>query len=134
MKIEGGCHCGYIKYEADVDPEGAGICHCTDCQIISGSAFRVVVSTPAEKFKLLSGQPKTYIKTAESGNKRAQVFCPECGTHLYATSPTDPKVLGIRASTAKQRNELVPRRQIWSRSMMPWLNDLDSIRKVEKQS
>ena len=48
MKIEGGCHCGHIKYEAEVDPAGAGICHCTDCQVFSGSAFRVVVSTPAE--------------------------------------------------------------------------------------
>ena len=37
MKIEGGCHCGYIAYEAEVDPERVLICHCTDCQTLSGS-------------------------------------------------------------------------------------------------
>jgi hypothetical protein len=28
MKIDGGCHCGYITYEAGADPERVGICHC----------------------------------------------------------------------------------------------------------
>jgi len=27
MKIDGGCHCGYITYEAEADPEKVGICH-----------------------------------------------------------------------------------------------------------
>ena len=31
MKIEGACHCGYITYEADIDPDTTSICHCTDC-------------------------------------------------------------------------------------------------------
>jgi len=35
MKINGGCHCGYITYEAEADPEGALICNCTDCQTLS---------------------------------------------------------------------------------------------------
>jgi hypothetical protein len=134
MKIDGGCHCGFITYEAEVDPAGAGICHCTDCQTFSGSAFRVGVSAPETDFKLLSGRPKVYVKTAESGGKRAQAFCPECGTHIYATSVGDgPKVYRIRASTARQRNALVPKRQIWTRSMQPWLADLAAIPRAEKQ-
>ena len=43
MKIDGGCHCGYIAYEAEADPAKAMICHCTDCQTLSGSAFRTVL-------------------------------------------------------------------------------------------
>ena len=35
MKIDGGCHCGYITYEAEADPANAMICHCTDCQTLS---------------------------------------------------------------------------------------------------
>lgn len=27
MKIDGGCHCGAITYEAEVDPEKTSICH-----------------------------------------------------------------------------------------------------------
>ena len=30
MKIDGGCHCGYITYEAEADPQKPFICHCTD--------------------------------------------------------------------------------------------------------
>ena len=30
MKIDGGCHCGYITYEAEADPQKAFICQCTD--------------------------------------------------------------------------------------------------------
>lgn len=89
MKIDGGCHCGYITYEAMVDPELVGICHCTDCQTLSGSAFRTVVFAPKDAFKLLTGKPKLYIKTAESGAKRAQAFCSECGTPVYSAEVGD---------------------------------------------
>ena len=36
MKIDGGCHCGFITYEAEADPEQTTICHCTDCQMLTG--------------------------------------------------------------------------------------------------
>jgi len=38
MKIDGHCHCGQITFEAEVDPNSVMICHCTDCQRLSGSA------------------------------------------------------------------------------------------------
>ena len=86
MKIDGACHCGAITYEAEIDPAGVRLCHCTDCQTLSGSAFRVTVSAADGSFVLLSGEPTIYIKTAESGAKRAHAFCEDCGTPIYATS------------------------------------------------
>ncbi len=74
MKIDGSCHCGFIKYQAEVDPEGVYVCHCTDCQSISGGAFRWAVSVPETDFKLLAGTPKTYVKTSESGAPSHQLF------------------------------------------------------------
>ena len=82
MKIDGGCHCGNITYTAEVDPDKVGICHCTDCQTLTGTAFRVSVAATKEAFHI-TGQAKIYVKTAESGAKRAQAFCPECGTPIY---------------------------------------------------
>jgi hypothetical protein len=134
MKIDGGCHCGYIKYEAEVDPEQTTICHCTDCQTMSGSAFRTVIRAPESAFKILSGEPTVYVKTAESGNKRAQAFCPRCGSPIYATSVGDgPKIYGLRAGTARQRDQLVPKSQIWTRSRQAWAANIGSVRAVEKQ-
>jgi len=74
MKIDGRCHCGYITYEAEIDLDKTLICHCTDCQTLSGSAFRVVAYTREDAFTLLSGKLKAYVKTSESGNKRPQSF------------------------------------------------------------
>ncbi len=76
MKINGRCHCGYITYEADIDFNKVMICHCTDCQTLSGSAFRTVAFTREGTFKLLSGELKIYVKTGESGTKRPQSFLP----------------------------------------------------------
>ena len=86
MKIEGACHCGYITYEAEIDLEKVGICHCTDCQTLSGSAFRTLAFTREGTFELLTGELKIYVKTSASGNQRPQSFCPECGTPIYSTS------------------------------------------------
>jgi hypothetical protein len=75
MKIDGACHCGYIRVEGEADPEKTTVCHCTDCQAGTGSAFRVNVPVPGATFRI-TGQPATYLKTtAESGNSRLQAFC-----------------------------------------------------------
>ena len=134
MKIDGRCHCGFVTYEAEIDPEKVMICHCTDCQTLSGSAFRTVALTREGGFNLLSGEVKTYVKIGGSGARRPQAFCPECGSPIYATSEGDgPKVYGIRLGTSRQRHELVPRAQIWCRAAQPWLGDIGTIRKVETQ-
>ncbi len=132
MRITGGCHCGAVKYEAEIDPATVGLCHCLDCQVMSGSAFRATVPAKKEGFKL-TGTPKVYVKTAESGNKRAQAFCPDCGTHLYATTVEDQKVFGIRVGTSDQRAELKPARQIWCQSAQPWAQDISSLPKIDRQ-
>jgi hypothetical protein len=132
MKIDGSCHCGNITYTAEVDPDKVGICHCTDCQTLSGSAFRVSVPATKEAFSL-RGKPKIYVKTAESGAKRAQAFCAECGTAIYATSATEPQVFNIRVGTARQRTELRPKTQGWCRSALDWVMDLHSLRQFPKQ-
>jgi len=133
MKVDGRCHCGEISFQAEIDPETVRICHCTDCQTLTGAAYRVNVQAPAETFVLLSGQPKVYIKTAESGNKRAHAFCPDCGTPIYAAAPHDTKSYGLRVGTLAQRAQLRPRRQIWFRSVRPWVMNLADIPQVERQ-
>jgi hypothetical protein len=133
MRIDGGCHCGFITYTAEVDPEKVGICHCTDCQTLSGCAYRISVPAVREAFSLLTGQPKIYVKTAESGNKRAQAFCPECGSPIYSSAVTDPQTFNIRVGTVRQRAELPPKSQGWCRSALGWVMDLRSMQQFAKQ-
>ena len=131
MKIDGGCHCGAIAYEAEIDPDKIFVCHCTDCQTLSGAAFRTVAITKEDAFRFLKGEPKIYVKIADSGAERALAFCAECGTPIYAASTGEgPKVYGIRAGTARQRDALVPTAQVWCGSGLSWIDDFASIKKV----
>ena len=127
MKVHGSCHCGAIRFEADADPEKAGVCHCTDCQSLTGSAFALYLQVSKETFRLTSGEPKVYVKTAQSGNRRAQAFCANCGSRLWAAAEKDSPLYNLRIGTLRERAELRPRTQLWCRSAMPWINDLASV-------
>ncbi len=133
MRVDGGCHCGSITYEAEIDPDKVGICHCTDCQTLTSSAFSVFVPVPKENFRL-RGAARIYVKTAESGNRRAQAFCADCGTRIYASAETDPQLFNLRIGTVRQRAALPPQMQLWCRSALPWVNELSSVQQHAKQA
>lgn len=133
MHITGHCHCGHISFTALVDPSRVIACHCEDCQRFSGGPFRAVLPTPAAQVQL-TGTPRHYVKVADSGNRRAQAFCGDCGTQLYACEPENPSVLNIRLGCVDQRAELPPQVQIWGHSAMPWLAGLAEVPLHEKGS
>ena len=126
LQIDGGCHCGKVGYEANVNPDNVIICHCTDCQANSGAPYRANVLVKAENFKL-RGQPSTYVKTADSGNQRLLAFCRDCGSALYSTTVEDPQIFNLRLGSVNQRAQLTPRVQGFCRSAMPWAMDIRSI-------
>lgn len=134
MKIEGGCHCGAIAYTAEVDPKDVIVCHCTDCQTLSGSAFRTVAFARKSSFALTKGEPRIYVKRADSGRDREQTFCPACGTPIYSSPVAadlgaDP-FIGIRAGSIKQRAELPPQAQAWCGSAQPWIGGIAGLKEM----
>jgi hypothetical protein len=133
MKIEGKCHCGKISYEAEIDPERVVICHCTDCQTNSGAPYRANVPAETDKFKL-HGEPKTYVKIANSGNKLVTAFCGDCGSALYSTKAENPLVFNLRLGAVKQRAQLTPKAQFWCSSAMPWVMDISHIPRSPDQT
>ena len=133
MKVDGACHCGKISFEAEVDSASVGICHCIDCQTLSGSPFRTSIITPAASFKLLGGSPKIYVKTADSGNRRAHGFCADCGSPIFATAEHNPTSYTLRVGAIRQRAQLRPVRQIWCRSALPWALDISGVARIEGQ-
>jgi hypothetical protein len=136
MKVDGACHCGFITIEGEADPDKVAICHCTDCQTSTGTAFRISVPVPGAAFKM-TGQPSTYLKTtADSGKPRRQAFCPRCGSPIYSTTPGDgvQPSYTVRVGLLRQRDQLPPQKQIWWRSARPWVTGLDNVPKAEKQT
>jgi uncharacterized protein YndB with AHSA1/START domain len=132
MHIDGTCHCGSISFSGDIDPAGVTVCHCADCQILSGAPFRTVVEVPIDTFTL-SGQPKLYA-TVQHGKPWIQAFCPTCGTPLFAGAAESPTSVIVRLGCVTQRAELRPYGQIWRNLAMPWLPDLQSIPDADRVS
>ena len=134
MKVQGRCHCGTITYEAEVEPGTVTICHCLDCQMLTGSAFRANVQAPAGTFRFLTGTPKLYTKVADSGARRVHAFCGTCGSPIYACAPDDPPTYSLRVGTLDHREALGrPARQIWAKRRLPWIPELDSVPEIAGQ-
>ena len=80
MKWTGGCMCGAIRYECDVDPVSAGTCHCRTCQRWTGSAYHVFAGFPTDALRFTRGEPKMY-RAPDAIKERG--FCAECGSPLW---------------------------------------------------
>ena len=132
MKVHGSCHCGAITYEAVIDPQMAGICHCADCQTFSGAPFRAVVPTKAEDF-VLGGTPRIYVKVAQSGRRRAQAFCGECGASIYSADAEGPSLYNLRLGSLRERAQIPACKQVWRTSALEWAQNV-SLLPVAPQS
>ena len=124
--IDGACHCGQVRFTALIDPARVMVCHCTDCQVMSGAPFRAVVAAQPEGMAA-QGETRQYIKVAASGRRRAQVFCSTCATPLWATDPDAPGPRIIRLGCVRQRAALAPAVQIWQQSALPWVAGLAQV-------
>ena len=133
MKVTGECLCGAVSFAAEVYPESARICHCTDCQINSASAFGTVVTLVEGTFSLTRGEMEHYVKTAESGNRRDMTFCATCGTRIYSAPDNGEGYTGVRIGLLKEREKLAPKSQIWTQSALDWVGRISDLPAKERQ-
>ncbi len=131
MKVHGSCHCGLVKFSAQVDPKLTSVCHCNDCQKLTGTAFRLSVPAITGTFQIESGEPKIYVKVAESGSHRAQAFCPECGSPLFTYGVENPTAIGLRVGVLDERIQLPPTWQKWCSSSMPWVQHIAQLEQAQ---
>ncbi len=118
IDVNGTCHCGKIKINARVKKSKIRACHCTDCQKFSGAPLRAIAIASHDKISI-KGTPTEYVKIGDSGNKRIQAFCPDCGTQLFATN-MDKTSFNIRTGFLDQRSDLEPNQHVFTTSSMTW--------------
>lgn len=75
----GGCQCGAVRYEVDVDLASTMTCNCSRCQ----SMGFVLAFTPREKFKLKSGE-KNLTEYRFNKKQIQHLFCRTCGVESFA--------------------------------------------------
>ena len=121
-ELEGGCQCGYIRYSITQPAIRLNVCHCTDCQRQSGSAFGMSLVIKPDAFRIESGELKHFELTSDSGRIKTCGFCPHCGVRIYNKTSA---LCSIKAGTLDDTSALEPDAQYWTKSKQPWTR-LDS--------
>ena len=119
-ELNGGCLCGAVRYTANAEPEFVGLCHCTDCQKHTGSAFAIMVRLPKTALQL-QGTVKTFSKPGDSGNPILRYFCPECGSSIYDEPTARPGKINLNAGTLDDPSLVAPTLEIYCDSALPWV-------------
>lgn len=128
IPLEGGCACGAVRYRIDAEPLATVVCHCTECQVQSGGAFSMTLVVPAEALGVVSGTPRSFMRTGESGNELECFFCPDCGARLYNDNHGAPGTLNVKPGTLDDRSWLKPVMHVWVSSKQPWVEVPDGVR------
>jgi hypothetical protein len=119
-KLDGHCLCGSITYECDAEPLITAICHCTDCQRASASAFSVVVGVPRDELTI-HGEMKMYETVGEDrGAEAHRYFCGKCGSPIISVLADADDVAWIKAGTLDDASWLEPELEAWTDSAQPW--------------
>jgi hypothetical protein len=103
MKLEGGCYCGALRYQAEGEPMMKAQCHCRECQYITGGAPNLFIAMPIAKFKYTKGTPAQF-KRDDLANGVTREFCSKCGTHVVTKPPGFPAAI-IKVGTLDQPAE-----------------------------
>jgi hypothetical protein len=88
------CSCGQLTVTAEGEPLRISMCHCLACQRRTGSAFGIQARYPREKVTI-AGRSTEYVRTADSGNRVALHFCPDCGSTVYYLLPQLQGAVGV---------------------------------------
>jgi hypothetical protein len=118
LPLTGGCLCGACRYALHAAPYFVYVCHCTDCQRQSGSAYGMSMPAPKDAFSLTLGEPSRFERTLPSGARSVVRFCGTCGSRVFAEGLAS--VVVIRPGTLDDRSWVRPVSQSFVRSAMPW--------------
>lgn len=121
-KLDGHCLCGAITYTCTMEePVLTGICHCTDCQRQSGTAFSAIVGVPRAALQISGDTPKVFDTTGEDrGAITHRHFCGNCGSPIMSVIDEMPDMAFIKAGTLTDASWLEPQMEVWTHSSQPW--------------
>ncbi len=128
--IRGGCLCGAIRFEADGEPLYAVLCHCRDCQRVSGAGHVPVTGMPRASFKV-TGATKAFNAGGTSG-KAERHFCPNCGSLLFGTSDLAPDAVSIYVGALDDPSIFKPEAAVFVQNRHPWDRTVGELAEFER--
>jgi hypothetical protein len=116
--VKGACNCGAVAFEADGEPAGIYVCHCSICRRATGSNGIAVVLVGKEQFRWLSGVDQIRAWKKPGANWECW-FCAVCGSPLPGEN--DPTRMFVPAGCISEGAEaLSVIHHIWVDSRAPW--------------
>ena len=103
MKVHGGCHCGAVRFEAELPeaPVPALDCNCSVCRM---TGFLHIV-VPHEQFDLLTGRDA--LLSYRFGTGAAEhLFCGTCGVKSFYQPRSHPDAWSVNANCLDEPVEL----------------------------
>lgn len=76
--MSGGCQCGRIRYEAEIEGDEAYLCHCRMCQRATGNVSIAFCNVPRAAVRWTTVEPDRYA----SSSIARRGYCAQCGTPL----------------------------------------------------
>lgn len=127
--LEGGCHCGAVRYEmATDDVKHQAACHCSDCRRQSGAPL-VSWALVSRDALAITGETTAYA----SSEHALRHFCGRCGTSLFYTNETIfPGLIDVQSATLDDPDALAPTAQIQTAERLAWVEQLDSLPAFER--
>jgi hypothetical protein len=121
-ELEGGCHCGAVRYRAGGRPFDVTHCHCVDCRRTSGAAFVTWFSVDARELAWTRGTPAR--RASSPGVERT--FCGACGTALTYRR-RDHAELDVTACSLDDPAAVAPEDHIWTQQQVAWVRVADGL-------
>lgn len=91
MRISGGCHCGKVRFEAEV-PQRAEVLDC-NCSICAKTGFRHLI-VPHVDFTLLAGEEALVSYRFGTGAAN-HLFCGSCGVKSFYQPRSHPEAWSV---------------------------------------
>ncbi len=124
---QGGCLCGAVRYEINIDRHRTGNCHCRDCQKNSGGAFMPFTSVDRGQFRWLS-EPHGEGRASEAAIRR---FCEKCGTPMTWEGRDYPNRISVSTGTLDDVSGVEISYEIYTRSRWPGIQPVPGVRQYE---
>ncbi len=116
---EGGCRCGQVRFRISAPPLVTAVCHCTECQHMTGSAFSLSAAIPTEAFAVTQGEP------VEGGARTpglSHLHCPHCMSWLFTRMTGMDMFVNVRATLLDQPGEwATPFVETFTNEKLPWV-------------
>ncbi len=114
------CQCGQLTAQCQGEPVRVSVCHCLDCKKRSGSAFSAQARWPEARVTV-SGQAKTWERTADSGHRVTYRFCPTCGSTVAYTIEGWPDTVAVPMGAFADPDFPAPRFSVYENRQHPWV-------------